>query len=141
MGLFFVNAGFLSLLAALEFIPVASQPDRRCASKKLLLVIGLSYLCFLAMFRGAACGNDTADYIEFFSENRDADDSARCHPLHQLRAAVYGDRLSAHPPDRKRTAAVYRNGIVFLRRDRALFPAVFPEALPEHVPVFYAAGI
>ncbi len=66
MGLFFVNAGFLSLLAALEFIPVASQPDRRCASKKLLLVIGLSYLCFLAMFRGAACGNDTADYIEFF---------------------------------------------------------------------------
>ena len=59
MGLFFFNVTALALLCGLEAVPAALYPRRRYLNRKALLALGFSYLCFLAMFRGAACGNDT----------------------------------------------------------------------------------
>ena len=68
MGLFFFNVTALALLCGLEAVPAALYPRRRYLNRKALLALGFSYLCFLAMFRGAACGNDTENYREFFQE-------------------------------------------------------------------------
>ena len=66
MELFFFNAAFFALLCGLEATPLSVYPQRRYLNSKLLLGLGISYLCFLAMFRGASCGNDTENYREFF---------------------------------------------------------------------------
>lgn len=68
MGLFFFNVTALALLCGLEAVPAALYPRRRYLNRKALLALGFSYLCFLAMFRGAACGNDTENYREFFQK-------------------------------------------------------------------------
>lgn len=54
MGLFFFNVTALALLCGLEAVPAALYPRRRYLNRKALLALGFSYLCFLAMFRGAA---------------------------------------------------------------------------------------
>lgn len=66
MELFFFNAAFFALLCGLEATPLSVYPQRRYLNSKFLLGLGISYLCFLAMFRGVSCGNDTENYREFF---------------------------------------------------------------------------
>lgn len=66
MELFFFNLVILALLCGLETVPVTLYPRRRYLNRKILLALGVSYLCLLAMCRGAACGNDTDDYRAFF---------------------------------------------------------------------------
>lgn len=66
MGFFFFNVAVLALLCGLEAVPVTLHPRQRYLNRKFLLALGISYLCLLAMCRGAACGNDTANYRAFF---------------------------------------------------------------------------
>lgn len=66
MELLFFNVFILMLLCGLEMTPVSAYPRRRYLNRKLLLALGLSYLCFLGMFRGVSCGNDTVNYRDFF---------------------------------------------------------------------------
>lgn len=66
MKFLFFNIAFLMLLCGLEATPLTIYPQRRYLNSRFLLTLGISYLCFLAMFRGASCGNDTENYREFF---------------------------------------------------------------------------
>ena len=64
MYFYFINLFFLSILVLLEVVPIDGQ--NRHIPPKLLVMLGLGYLCFLAMFRGISVGNDTYDYATYF---------------------------------------------------------------------------
>lgn len=66
MEFLFFNIAFLMVLCGLEVTPLSIYPQRRYLNPRLLLTLGISYLCFLAMFRGVSCGNDTENYRQFF---------------------------------------------------------------------------
>lgn len=66
MELFFINLAFMALLCVLEVRPVTLDSRQERLDPKSLMALGIAYLCFLGMFRGAACGNDTSNYHELY---------------------------------------------------------------------------
>lgn len=66
MELFFINLAVMALLCVLEYRPETLEHGQSRPDPKLLMALGISYLCFLGMFRGASCGNDTENYRELY---------------------------------------------------------------------------